>query len=164
MEHSHIPTTAEELKQKLRAGLQHFFGIGAEIIQLPTQEHNMPDSVSSGIEGGRAKKEIDPMSTQSNDTNPNGTKWYNTQFYGKVTDEPCYPEEDHQVAALPKTLLIAELAKRLGTDHPCIRLDLDTREKVIYWREKQVNFSAVSDKQLMHHIGIHLHEAFLRSD
>ena len=96
------------------------------------------------------------MSTTSNDTNPQGTKWYNTEFYGKLSSEPCFPEEDYQVAALPKTLLIAELSRRLGISHPCVRLNMDTDEYELYWREKHINFSAVSDKQLMHHIALHL--------
>ena len=104
------------------------------------------------------------MSTQTNDTNPQGTEWYNKQFYGPLTHEPCFPEEDHEIAVLPKTVLHAELARRLNIDHQCLRLDLNTRKKVLYWQEKQINFSSVSDKKLMHHISIRLHEESLRSD
>ena len=65
------------------------------------------------------------------------------QLYGEGREKEIYPEEDYQVAAMPKTLLYRELGVRLGIVHP---------ERMI-WHGKKINFSAVSDQQLLHHIG-----------
>ena len=111
MEQQAPHTNDTTVRQKLRAGLQHFFNIGTEKTPLNLN-----------------------------------------------TVEVSFPEEDHEIAALPKALLHAELARRLDLEHLCLRLDLDTHEKVLYWREKVIDFSAVSNSQLMHHIALHLNE------
>ena len=88
----------------------------------------------------------------TNDPNPKGTEWYNQQIYGKSLT--MYPEEDYQVAALPKAVLYQELGKRLDlADLPVHVVDVPVR-----WSGKIIDFSAVSDSQLMHHIGIKLAE------
>lgn len=76
----------------------------------------------------------------TNDDNPQGTQWYQEVIYGGKETE-VYPEEDHQIAALPKSILHKELGRRLG----CYNLE-------IIWRGKKIIFSAVSDTQLLDHI------------
>ena len=80
--------------------------------------------------------------TDSNDPNPKGTVWWQTEIYGKVSDSsPIFPEEDYQVAALPKTILHREIGRRLGV----------VDEKIV-WKGRHVDMSAVSDKLLLHHV------------
>ena len=88
------------------------------------------------------------MSVASNDSNPQGSRWFQQQLYGESHEKAIYPEEDYQVAAMPKTLLHRELGVRLGV----IDAELMT------WHGKEINFSAVSDQQLLHHIGTKLVE------
>lgn len=90
------------------------------------------------------------MTTQSNDKNPKGTRWFQKGIYGKETT--LYPEEDYQVAALPKTVLHSEIGRRLNV------IDVKTK---ISWRGKIIDFSAVSDRLLMHHIALKLEETDL---
>ena len=77
------------------------------------------------------------------DKNPKGTQWFQKQIY----DDPptLYPEEDYQVAAFPKTILHRELGRHLGLD-----------DQKLQWRSKEIDCSAISDKQLLHHIGTKL--------
>ena len=100
------------------------------------------------------------MPTQTTD---NSTKWYQKQFSEALITEVCYPEEDYQVAAIPKQLLHAELAKRLNIHSDLVQIDLETKERFVSWKAKRFNFSAVSDPQLMHHLGNHLNKEFLDS-
>ena len=88
------------------------------------------------------------MTTTSNDKNRKGTHWFQKGIYGK--ESTLYPEEDYQVAAFPKLILHVELARRLNI--------IDTKEK-ISWQGKFIDFSAVSDKLLMHHIALKLEES-----
>ena len=87
------------------------------------------------------------MNTGTNDPNPAGTRWWNNAIYG--SEKEIYPEEDHQVASLPITLLYKELGNR-------VELELSGPTIPIEWRGKIINFSAVSDSQLLHHIGVML--------
>ena len=84
------------------------------------------------------------MGTLTNDPNPKGTEWYNRKIYGK--NDTIFPEEDYQVAAMPRTLMHRELG---------VRLRVVDKEDMI-WKGKKVDFSAVSDKQLLHHISLKL--------
>ena len=86
------------------------------------------------------------MSITSNDPNPRGIEWWNKQIYwGNSDSEVVFPEEDYQLAALPKTVLWRELGKRLGV------LDIE-----IVWMGRKIDMSAVSDDQLQHHISLRL--------
>ena len=86
------------------------------------------------------------MGNNGNDPNPQGSRWWADKIYGN--SEHIYPEEDYQVAAMPKILLHRELAVRLGI----------ADEDEMQWKGKKIRFSAVSDKQLLHHIGAKLQE------
>ena len=87
------------------------------------------------------------MDGQTNDKNPAGTRWWNTSIYGP--EKEIYPEEDHQVAACPLTLLYRELGNRVNSQ-------LNGEVETLTWMGKTFNFSAVSEKQLLHHIGAKL--------
>ena len=81
--------------------------------------------------------------TDTNDRNPHGSKWWNDALYG--INKTIYPEEDHQVAAVPKRTLLKELERRwFAYADP------------VTWQGKTIDFSAVSNKQLLHHIGVYL--------
>ena len=82
---------------------------------------------------------------EQNLQNPAARKWWNEQMYGTLSSEPCYPEEDYQVEALPKEVLHKEVGRRLGV--------VDSK---IIWRGKEICMSAVSEEQLLHHISLHL--------
>ena len=83
------------------------------------------------------------MGTQTNDPNPQGTKWWHEGIYGEK--DTIYPEEDYQMASLPVTTLIMELQRRCVHGYPAVE-----------WQGKTIDFSAVTDNLLMHHISIHL--------
>lgn len=85
----------------------------------------------------------------TDDKNLEGTHWWNDQIYGTSTNQVCYPEEDHQIAAVPRALLWKELGYRLEISH---------HDRTLKWMGKEINFSAVSDSQLLHHIGMRLAE------
>ena len=82
---------------------------------------------------------------QSNDKNPNGTRWYNEKFYADTTSNTVYPEENYQVLALPISTLHEELGKRLRV-----------KQIQITWKGKVIDFSAVSDGLLLHTIALKL--------
>ena len=83
------------------------------------------------------------MSSQTNDPNPRGTEWWNKQIYTGSGD--IFPEEDYQVAALPKTVLHLEIGRRLNVV-----------DEEITWKGKKIDMSAVSDPQLLHHVSAKL--------
>lgn len=88
------------------------------------------------------------MANSSNDKNKIGTHWFQKGIYGKETT--LYPEEDYQINALPKNMLHTELGRRLNV--------IDPKNRIL-WHGKVFDFSAVSDKQLMHHITLKLEES-----
>ena len=92
------------------------------------------------------------MATTSNDNNPKGTRWFQKGIYGKETT--LYPEEDYQIDALPKTILYSELGRRLNV--------IDPKNPILY-SGTVFDFSAVSDKQLMHHIALKIEEYSLNA-
>ena len=59
--------------------------------------------------------------------------------------ERIFPEEDKELEELPKETLLIELAKRM-----CITEASSTKDGKI------IDFSAVSDKQLLHHIALRM--------
>ena len=87
------------------------------------------------------------MSNQSNDKNPNGTRWYNQKFYKDPASKPVYPEEDYQVLALPVATLYEELGRRLGI-----------KQNSITWMGRTIDFSAVTDGLLLHTLTLKLGE------
>lgn len=84
------------------------------------------------------------MSSMTNDSNPRGTDWWNKEIYTKP-GETIFPEEDYQVASLPKTVLHLEIGRRLGLS-----------DERIIWNGKLIDMSAVSDSQLLHHVSLKL--------
>lgn len=82
----------------------------------------------------------------TNDTNLKGAKWWQKSIYGN--ESTIYPEEDYQIAALPKSLLYYELGRRLKTD-----------ERQLIWQGKEIDCSAITDSQLIHHISLHLEDS-----
>lgn len=59
--------------------------------------------------------------------------------------ERVFPEEDKELEELPKETLLIELAKRMGITEARSTKD-----------GKIIDFSAVSDKQLLHHIALRM--------
>ena len=85
---------------------------------------------------------------ESNSTNLKGEKWWQEQMSCKISLVPVYPEEDYQLEFLPLTLLYLEIGKRLGIS--------DNRIK---WKGKEIDFSAVSDRQLLHHFNLKIEKS-----
>ena len=97
---------------------------------------------------------LEELMIESNDKNEKGAAWWNRNRWSSETDV-IFPEEDYQLAALPKTALFREVGRRMAIHRPS---DVNHRTGLVKWAGKTIDFSAVSNKQLLHHVALRMQD------